>query len=144
MRNVSRTALVPYSAEQMFALVANIAAYPEFLPWCTAADIHHENKYLVEASLQMQRNGVQKAFRTRNILRPFTAMDIELVGGPFTTLTGGWAFEQLGSDGSKVSLQLEFEFESRIIDGLFGAYFESTSASLVDSFTNRAKQVYDV
>lgn len=144
MRNVSRTALIPYSAEQMYALVADIAAYPDFLPWCTAAVVHQASADFVEASLEMQRNGVRKSFRTQNLLRPFTAMDIELVGGPFRMLVGGWAFENLGTDGSKVSLQLEFEFENRIVDGIFGAYFESTAASLIDSFTARAKQLYGV
>jgi len=69
-------------------------------------------------------------------------MGIALVGGPFRHLAGGWRFEQLGDDGSKVSLQLDFEFDNRVTDALFGRYFESTCNSLIDSFTQRAHEIY--
>lgn len=75
-------------------------------------------------------------------MQPFVAMGIALVGGPFKHLDGGWRFDQLGGDGSKVSLQLEFEFESRMMDALLGHYFEETCNSLIDSFTRRAHEIY--
>ena len=65
-------------------------------------------------------------------------MDIALVNGPFRHLQGGWRFQQLGEQGSKVSLELAFEFENRLTDALFGNYFEATCNSLIDSFTKRA------
>ena len=142
MRKVSRTALVPYSATQMYALVEDIAAYPEFLPWCSGATIHSKDSDMIEASLELRKSGVTKSFRTRNALRPDEAMGMELVGGPFRHLFGEWRFEQLGDDGSKVSLDLEFEFESRLTDTIFGRYFEDTCNSLIDSFTERAHSMY--
>ncbi len=142
MRRVSRHALVPYSADQMYALVENVVAYPEFLPWCTGATLHSHDAETIEASLEMRRGGISKTFRTRNSLKPGVAMDIALVGGPFRQLRGGWRFMQLGDDGCKVSLELEFEFESRVIDALFGRYFEDTCNSLIDSFTKRARRIY--
>ena len=69
-------------------------------------------------------------------------MDIELVNGPFSALAGGWTFKQLGDAGCKVALQMEFEFSSRAIDVVLGAFFESTCNSLVDAFVNRALHVY--
>ncbi len=69
-------------------------------------------------------------------------MDIALMGGPFRHLSGGWKFAQLGEDGSKVSLQLDFEFENRLTDALFGHYFENTCNSLIDSFIQRANAIY--
>jgi ribosome-associated toxin RatA of RatAB toxin-antitoxin module len=69
-------------------------------------------------------------------------MGIELVGGPFRHLIGEWRFEQLGDEGSKVSLHLEFEFENRLTDTIFGRYFEDTCNSLIDSFTERAHSMY--
>ena len=69
-------------------------------------------------------------------------MGIALVGGPFRDLSGDWQFEQLGEDGSKVSLHLEFEFESRVMDALFGRFFEDTCNSLIDSFSQRAHKIY--
>ena len=142
MRNVSRSALVPYSADQMYALVEDFQSYPEFLPWCTGATLHSRDADTIEASLEMQRAGVKKSFTTRNTLQPGVAMGITLVGGPFRDLSGDWRFEQLGQDGSKVSLHLEFEFESRMMDALFGRFFEDTCNSLIDSFTQRANKIY--
>jgi ribosome-associated toxin RatA of RatAB toxin-antitoxin module len=142
VRNVSRSALVTYSAIQMYALVEDVVAYPDFLPWCIGAKLHFKDAEIIEASLEMQRGGVRKSFTTRNSLQPGIAMGIALVGGPFRHLAGDWQFEQLGEDGSKVSLQMEFEFESRMTDALFGRYFEDTCNSLIDSFTQRAQKIY--
>ena len=69
-------------------------------------------------------------------------MDLELVGGPFRHLAGGWTFTQLGDSGSKVAFNLEFEFDSRALDLMIGAFFEDTCNSLVDAFTERAHTIY--
>ncbi|MCJ7590938.1 MAG: type II toxin-antitoxin system RatA family toxin [Woeseiaceae bacterium] len=142
MRKVTRSALVPYSAGQMYALVEDVLAYPEFLPWCTGSTLHSKDYETIEASLEMKRSGIKKTFRTRNTLQPGIAMGIALVGGPFAHLAGSWRFEQLGDDGSKVSLEMEFEFENRVTDALFGRYFEETCNSLIGSFTHRAHAIY--
>jgi ribosome-associated toxin RatA of RatAB toxin-antitoxin module len=142
VRKVSRSALVPFSTGQMYALVEDFLAYPDFLPWCTGAILHFRDEETIEASLELQRSGIRKSFTTRNTLQPGVAMGIALVGGPFSHLAGGWQFQQLGEDGSKVSLELDFEFENRVTDALFGRYFESTCNSLIDSFTQRAHEIY--
>ena len=126
----------------MYALVEDFLAYPDFLPWCTGATLHFRDDETIEASLELQRSGIKKSFTTRNTLQPGVAMGIALVGGPFRHLAGGWEFEQLGEDGSKVLLELDFEFENRVTDALFGRYFESTCNSLIDSFTQRAHAIY--
>jgi ribosome-associated toxin RatA of RatAB toxin-antitoxin module len=142
MRRVNRSALVPYSADQMYALVEDVVAYPTFLPWCTKTTLHSKDAKTIEASLELQKSGMKQSFRTRNLLQPGVAMEIKLVGGPFRHLDGGWRFDQLGDDGSKVSLELEFEFENRMTDIFLGHYFEETCNSLVDSFTRRAQEIY--
>ena len=142
MRKVSRSALVPYSAAQMYALVKDVEAYPSFLPWCNDAEVHVRQPEYIEASLELHRHGISKRFRTRNALQEDVSLGIELLGGPFRRLSGGWRFEQLGDAGSKVSLNLEFEFDSRATDIVFGRFFEKTCNSLVDSFTQRAATMY--
>lgn len=142
MRKVSRSALVPYTAAQMYALVKDVEAYPSFLPWCNDAQVHVRQPDFIEASLELHRRGISKRFRTRNALQENVSLGIELLGGPFRHLSGGWQFQQLGDAGSKVSLELEFEFENRATDLIFGRFFESTCNSLVDSFTNRAAHMY--
>ena len=142
MRRVSRSALVSYSAPQMYALVKDVEAYPAFLPWCNDAEVHLREPHFIEASLELHHRGISKRFRTRNALTENEALGIELVGGPFRALSGGWLFQPLGDAGSKVSLELEFEFESRATDMIFGRFFEKICNTLVDSFTQRAAQIY--
>ena len=142
MRKVSRSALVPYSAPQMYELVKDVEAYPAFLPWCNDAEVHLREPLFIEASLELHHRGISKRFRTRNALTENEALGIELVGGPFRVLSGGWLFQPLGDAGSKVSLELEFEFENRATDVIFGRFFEKICNTLVDSFTQRAAQIY--
>jgi ribosome-associated toxin RatA of RatAB toxin-antitoxin module len=126
----------------MFALVDDVAAYPEFLPWCKSAEVHGQSDDVVEATLELQKGAISKTFTTRNSRRKFEAIDLALVGGPFKHLRGGWRFKDLGDDGSKVTLELEFEFESRLTDMMFGPFFEEICNSLVDAFSKRAAVVF--
>ncbi len=142
MRKVSRSALVPYSAVQMYDLVEDVEAYPSFLPWCNDAEVHIRGEDFIEASLELHRGRISKRFRTRNALKPGESLGIALVGGPFRHMSGGWTFAQLGDSGCKVALNLEFEFQSRTTDVIFGRFFENTCNSLVDSFTQRAAKIY--
>lgn len=142
MRKVSRSALVPHSASEMFALVDDIESYPDFLRWCKSAVVHGRNAESVEATLELQRGGVSKSFTTRNSLIENQSIGIALMGGPFRHLSGGWKFRQLNESGCKVSLDLEFEFENRVTDMVFGTFFEKICNSLVDAFTRRAGEVY--
>ncbi len=142
MRKVSRSALVPYSAEDMYRLVEDVDSYPSFLPWCNDVEVHIREGNVVEVTLELHRGKLSKRFRTRNTLHPTESMDLALVGGPFRHLSGGWKFLPLGDTGSKVSLDLEFEFNSRALDLLIGAFFEEICNSLVDAFTRRAESVY--
>ena len=142
MRTVSCSALVPHSASEMFALVGDIESYPLFLPWCRHAVVHQREEGVVEASLNVHRGVISKTFTTRNTLHPHTAIDLQLVGGPFSHLAGGWQFRQLSDIGSKVSLDLEFDFAHRMTDVAFGSVFEDICNSLVDAFTRRAASLH--
>jgi ribosome-associated toxin RatA of RatAB toxin-antitoxin module len=90
----------------------------------------------------LHRGRISKKFRTRNVLKENESLGIALVGGPFRHMSGGWTFLQLGDAGSKVELDLQFEFESRATDIIFGRFFENTCNSLIDSFTQRAAKIY--
>ncbi len=142
MRHVVRTALVPYSAEQMFILVDDVEAYPRFLPWCSAAEEHSRAGNIVEATIELRRHGMRRRFRTRNRLTPHEAIEISLIQGPFRQLEGHWHFQQLADLGSKVRLEMHFEFSSGVVAKAFGPIFEETCNSLVAAFTTRASEVY--
>ena len=126
----------------MFRLVDDVDSYSEFLPWCNRSEVLSRSNDTVEATLELHKGAVSKTFSTRNTLRENEAIDLELLGGPFRHLSGGWTFQSLGAQGSKVTLEHEFEFESRMVDMMFGAFFEETCNSLVDAFTARAVAVF--
>ena len=127
----------------MFSLVDDIESYPDFLPWCGGAEVHFRENDVVEATLELRRGGISKHFRTRNTATDCQSIAMQLVDGPFRHLSGVWSFTQLGDSGSKVALDLEFEFSNRVIDALLGSYFEDTCNSLVDAFIQRADAIFD-
>ena len=142
MRHVKRSALVPYSAQQMFLLVDDVESYEKFLPWCNSSVVNSRTNESVEATLDLHKGGVNKEFTTRNSREEWSAINIDLLGGPFKHLAGGWRFDDLGDQGCKVQLKLDFEFDSMLVDMMFGAFFEETCNSLVDAFTMRAAEVF--
>lgn len=145
-REVHRSALVRHSAAEMYALVNDVAAYPEFLPWCRGAEVIESSPTRMHARLELARAGVAKWFTTVNALTPDRAITIELESGPFRTLHGRWTFEPLvnagGVAGSKVTLDLEFEFDGLLLDLALGAQLADIFASLLDAFVVRAAELH--
>ena len=142
MRQVDRTALVPYTPEQMFALVADIERYPQFVPWVTAAKVLQQDEQGVIGQLEMERAGVREKFTTRNVLEPPARMSLVLVDGPFRLLDGLWTFDKVGDKGTKISLAIRFEFKNPLTAMLLSRAFEKSCADMVDAFVLRARDVY--
>jgi len=139
---VSRMALMPYSAGEMYDLVDNIEAYPQFLPWCKSATVLSRSDDEVHANLELSRSGIHKSFTTCNRLQRNKIIEMRLVEGPFNHLEGFWRFDTLGEQACKVSLDLEFEFSSRLLGLTVGPVFNQIASTLVDSFCERAVEVY--
>ncbi|MGI9291890.1 MAG: type II toxin-antitoxin system RatA family toxin [Gammaproteobacteria bacterium] len=142
MRIVDRHAMVPYTAEQMYALVDDVEAYPEFLPWCTAAELVSRDEEQFVASLSIGYGVMNSAFTTRNELQPCTSMNMELLDGPFDSLEGRWEFDALGDAGCEVSLRVSFAFKNAMQDMLLGGAFETICNELIDAFVKRAGDLY--
>jgi ribosome-associated toxin RatA of RatAB toxin-antitoxin module len=142
MRKVNRSALVPYTVREMFGLVDDIESYPEFVPWCNDATVEDRSGNVLIATLELHKGPISKHFTTRNTRREFEAIGMELVGGPFRHLSGEWRFQEIEGQGCRVSLELDFEFENKVLDVLFGAFFKEAGDSLVDAFTTRAREVF--
>ena len=142
MTSINKFALVPYSPAQMYALVDNIEAYPEFLPWCRSSRVLSRSEDEVRATIELSKGGVEKAFTTCNRNQKNKMIEMRLLEGPFKRLDGFWRFDALGEDGCKVSLDLEFEFASRMLGMVVGPVFSQVANSLVDSFQQRAVDVY--
>ena len=142
MAQVHRSALVPYSAAQMFRLVDDISNYVHFLPWCGESIEHQRSAQEVEASIKIAKGGVNKSFRTLNKLQHHECIEMTLVDGPFKHLHGYWRFKALSDTACKISLDLDYEFSNRLISLAIGPVFNQVANTLVDSFVQRAKQHY--
>lgn len=142
MAHISRSALVPYSAEQMFVLVDTIRDYPQFLPWCRSSVELDRNTDEVKASIEIAKGALNKSFTTLNRMQSNKLIEMSLVDGPFQHLHGFWRFDELKPDACKVSLDLDFEFSNRLVGLAIGSIFNQVANTLVDSFVERAKAVY--
>lgn len=142
MREVVKTALVPYTPAQMFALVADFERYPEFVPWVSESRVLERGADHVVGRLSMHRAGVRESFTTRNTLRAPQQIEMQLVEGPFKSLVGIWTFDDLGGRGAKVGLKMRFEFANAMLSLLLSRSFEKNCADLVDAFVARAREVY--
>lgn len=129
----------------MFALVADVPRYPEFLPWCNEGSILEEGDNTVLARLGMAISGLKKTFSTRNHHVPGRNISLQLVDGPFSHLHGTWEFQPLGGPeqkACKILFTLEYSFSSRTLEALVGPVFDKIAGTLVDAFVKRAGQVY--
>ncbi len=144
MPQISRSALVPYSAEQMYKLVNDVLAYPTFLPGCTGSRILNSSDSQMIAAVDVSKVGISKTFTTRNSLDENSAIHMQLVDGPFKSLSGGWRFTSLSPEACKIELDLDFEFTNKLVELAFGQIFKELANNMVQAFTLRAKEVYRV
>lgn len=144
MPQIHRSALVPFSAEQMYQLVNDVHSYPEFLPGCTGSRVLTATPNEMTAAVEVAKAGISKTFTTRNTLLDNQSINMQLVDGPFRTLMGGWKFTALSPEACKVELHLDFEFTNKLIELAFGKIFKELAGSMVQAFTQRAKEVYSV
>ena len=141
---VKRSALLSFSAQVLFDIVNDVARYPEFLPWCSSAEVHAAGGGEVTATLAVSGKGLTESFTTRNRLTPCERIDLELVDGPFQSFAGVWLFKTLGDAGCRVELELSFQFGGarRIFSGAFARVFTRAADELVDAFCQRARALH--
>lgn len=137
---IQKVKKVPFNPKQMFDLVMDIEKYPLFLPWCVGSKIISQNDLEVVGQLTVAKAGLQKSFTTRNRLFSPEKIEISLVDGPFKRLDGVWQFVQQ-SDGCLVKYQMQFEIVF-LLAPVFSGVMDMMSNSMVDSFVNRAHQLY--
>ena len=142
MELIDRSALVPYTADEMYALVSDILTYPQFLPWCSGTQILSREGQELSARIDFSVSSVSQSFTTSNQLKPGEEIAMHLVDGPFSQLEGRWRFEPLGDAGCKISLLLEYDFSSKMVSLVVGPVFNKIANTLVDAFQKRAVEVY--
>jgi ribosome-associated toxin RatA of RatAB toxin-antitoxin module len=142
MHSVERSVLVPHSAGQMFDLVADVEKYPLFMPWCGGATVSFQDEHGMQASITISLAGLKQTFTTRNKHQYPHCIELELVDGPFSVLTGKWEFIALSEDACKVLFTLNYAFSNRALETLVGPIFNRIATSFIDSFTQRAQVCY--
>ncbi len=139
---------MPYKAEQMYDLVADIAKYPEFLPWCTGARIRSEREIdgssVVDADLIISFKMFRERFTSRVTLHPEDhKIEVEYLDGPFKYLINYWHFVP-SETGCTADFHVDFEFKSKVLQALIGVVFGEAMRRIVKAFEDRAKALYDV
>jgi ribosome-associated toxin RatA of RatAB toxin-antitoxin module len=142
MKTIHKSVMIWFSAEEMYSLVADVAQYPQFLPWCESGQILTPHDDGVTAKIGMSLGGFKKSFTTRNKQVQGRQIKVELVDGPFKQLDGLWDFVPLGAERAcRVELTLNYAFEG-VFGSLVGPIFDKIADSLVDSFVKRAENVF--
>ncbi len=142
MYKIERSALVKHSAINMFHLVNDIAAYPEFLKWCKSSRVLSDHGQELTAELEISWKVLHKKFSTRNMLEEGETIRIALLTGPFKSMEGVWHFKQLRDDACKVTMDIEFEFKNSVSNFVFSGIFNQICGALMASFIARADEIY--
>lgn len=142
MANVKKTVLVPHSAAQMFELVDNVLEYPNFLPWCSNAEVIKREGNLLQARVFMDYMKIKNHFATHNTNTPHSEIKMSFLEGPFKKLDGVWQFQPLGDTACKINFSLDYEFSNALLSKIIGPVFGAISGSLVNSFVKEADRRY--
>ena len=142
MPSIARSALVNYSATQMYSLVCDIESYSQFLPWCDDTKVLEQSDIHQLASVTVDRRMKGISFTTRNTLSTDESIRMELVSGPFKRFGGVWTFKAIDETACRVELSMDFEFQSRILGAVLGPAFTKICDTMVAAFVKRASEVY--
>lgn len=142
MTAVTRSALLPYSAQELFALVNDVARYREFLPFCIASELVAQSEGEVVGRIAFSRLGMSHALTTRNRLFHPDRIELEFVDGPFERLKGSWEFQALGESACKVSFSIDFQVQASYLQFVANTAINQAATTAVDAFHKRAVQLY--
>jgi ribosome-associated toxin RatA of RatAB toxin-antitoxin module len=147
MKHVNKSVLLWYTPAEMYALVTDVERYPQFLPWCSHAEVLERHDGGMTAKLGLAYMGVRHAFTTRNTHEPDRSVIVQLVDGPFSKLDGTWLFKPLGAQeesvqACKIEFGLRYAFASTALERVVSPVFDRVANTLVDSFVSRAESVY--
>jgi coenzyme Q-binding protein COQ10 len=143
----SETRTVPFSADLMFEVVADVEQYPEFLPWCVALRVlsreHVKDREVLGAEMAVGYGALREKYTSRVILdRTERTIDVAQTSGPFKQLENHWRFTPL-SEGCRVDFSLAYEFRNRVLNAVAGAAFGKVYVKMADAFEARAKDLSD-
>lgn len=139
---LNRSALVLHSDEQMYRLVNDVAAYPEYMEGCAGSEVFEQSDRHMVARLDLKKGAIGMSFTTRNTLQAPASISLQLQEGPFKKLSGEWLFKALTDSACKVTLALEFETNSISTSIASSSLFSKVANNMVDSMCKRAEKIY--
>ncbi len=142
MAIVEKSVLVGHSAAQMYALVADVEAYPQFLPWCSGTEVKQLDAHRAAATLHVNYHGLRLHFTTENQMDAGALIDMRLVKGPFKHLDGFWRFVPLSQQACKIEFRLSYELSGKLMEKLAGPVSSHIANPLVEAFVKRAVTLY--
>lgn len=134
--------VVPYTAQQMYALVADIEKYPEFLPWCIAARIRDHKENMVLADLVVGYKIFRETFTSQVYLTPFEKIDVRYSQGPLRRLNNHWKFNDLGNGSCELDFYVDFAFNNHFMQSAIELFFNEAVKVMIRSFETRAGVLY--
>lgn len=141
MPSHSETRRLPYSAEQMFDLVADVGRYPEFLPWVSAIRVRSDSETEMVADIVVGFKGLRESFTSTVAKQKPTRIHVDYVEGPLKFLRNEWGF-RTDDGGCLVDFTVEFQFKSRLFEAVAGQVFGTALRRMIGAFEERARRLY--
>jgi coenzyme Q-binding protein COQ10 len=132
---------LPYGADQLYDLVADVERYPDFLPWCIAARNRRKDGNVLLSDMVIGFKMLRERFATRATLG-LGRIDVEYIEGPFKYLTNHWVFEPQADGSTIIDFYIDFEFRSKVLQAIMGTLFNEAVKLMVGAFERRARQIY--
>ncbi len=142
MTEINRSALLPYPAEDVYTLINDVSAYPQFMKGCVGAEVIVSTEDMMEARLDLAAGRLKYSFTTRNKLAPPHKVEMTLVDGPFKSFQGLWTVQALNESACKVTLELQFTLASKVLGVAAKKLFSPMANDLVDALVKRAHHLY--
>jgi coenzyme Q-binding protein COQ10 len=142
MPGIRETRRLPYSAEQMFDLVADVARYPEFLPWVVATRVRSDDGAEMLADMLVGFKALREKFTSRVLKHRPDRLEVIYIDGPMRDLDNVWHFRPLPGGGCEIDFCVEFSFKNKMFEMLAGQYFDRAFRKLVGAFETRAHELY--
>ena len=136
------TRRLPYSREQVYTLVADVAHYPEFLPWVVATRIKSDSETEMVADMLVGFKHLREKFTSLVHKHPVERIEVEYIDGPLKNLENIWRFEEDGPDACLIDFYVSFSFRNSLFESLAGQYFDRAFRKMVGAFEERAHQLY--
>ncbi len=142
MPGIQQTRVLPYSAEQMFDMVADVSRYGEFLPWVVATRVRSDSETEMLADMLVGFKALREKFTSRVDKQRPSEIRVHYIDGPLKDLDNHWKFRSLGPDSCEVDFHVYFEFRNALFEKLAGQYFDKAFRKMVAAFEERAAGLY--